>query len=236
MFTKTGPALTREFREFINSKTLPEHQAHMQSSTLQYLLSFFSKRTTGPSQRPLPSSATQSYQGNQPPRTSRAFAVESTRQNTVTASHQGPGSVPTAPIAASRLSASQTAPGTTAQSSAKPRPLENNVIEPEPVTEVVTNEPPKRSLESSTGESVSKKNKSEPTEQAHTEPPTIITPEMKSSQDWQDGFVQGMYFYMGRDSPFGKLSEDHPITESWLQGFKVGTEYTKRNEQRMKSG
>jgi hypothetical protein len=53
------------------------------------------------------------------------------------------------------------------------------------------------------------------------------TQSLKSNQDWEDGFVEGLYYSQHQESPFLSRHEDilNPITPLWIQGFKAGQTY-----------
>jgi hypothetical protein len=61
------------------------------------------------------------------------------------------------------------------------------------------------------------------------ESPSTTSSSMVSSV-WQDGFVQGLFFFMGKDSPFGGSSMKESITKEWLDGFKAGSAYAEKKE------
>ena len=54
--------------------------------------------------------------------------------------------------------------------------------------------------------------------------PTLLVPDSKNDYIWQEGFVQGLFYSMGVDSPFGPAG-DNDINRQFLDGFKTASNY-----------
>lgn len=71
---------------------------------------------------------------------------------------------------------------------------------------------------------------SESVPKAKAKKETVTGPLPSRSFQWQDGFVQGFFFYLGKDSPFGSVKDDDALSADWLDGFKTGTRYVETKE------